>query len=256
MIGSKLFELTGKVALITGATHGIGLAIARGLAQAGARVVINARNAEKLERAVATLAQEGLTVSGCRFDLLNGAEVRERVAALEQEVGGIDILVNNAGVQRRSPLEQFDEKVWREVLDINLTGLFLVTQQVVQGMIARKSGKIINICSIMSEATRPSVGAYTAAKGGVKQLTKSMAVEWAKHNIQSNGIGPGYMLTEMTRPLSEDQKFNAWVCARTPAGRWADPSELVGTAVFLASRASDFVNGQIIYVDGGMLAAL
>lgn len=256
MIGSKLFELTGKVALITGATHGIGLAIARGLAQAGARVVINARNAEKLERAVATLMREGLMVSGCRFDLLNSAEVRERVAALEQEVGGIDILVNNAGVQRRSPLEQFDEKVWREVLDINLTGLFLVTQQVVQGMIARKSGKIINICSVMSEATRPSVGAYTAAKGGVKQLTKSMSVEWAKHNIQSNGIGPGYMLTEMTRPLSEDQKFNAWVCARTPAGRWADPSELVGTAVFLASRASDFVNGQIIYVDGGMLAAL
>jgi gluconate 5-dehydrogenase len=255
-MGSELFELTGKVALITGATQGIGLAIARGLAQAGARVVINARNAEKLERAVATLAREGLTVSGCRFDLLNGAEVRERVAALDQEVGGIDILVNNAGVQRRRPLEQFDEKVWREVLDINLTGLFLVTQQVVQGMIARKSGKIINICSVMSEATRPSVGAYTAAKGGVKQLTKSMAVEWAKHNIQSNGIGPGYILTEMTRPLSEDQKFNAWVCARTPAGRWADPSELVGTAVFLASRASDFVNGQIIYVDGGMLAAL
>lgn len=256
MIGSKLFELTGKVALITGATQGIGLAIARGLAQAGARVVINARNAEKLERAVATLVQEGLTVSGCRFDLLNGSEVRERVAALEQEVGGIDILVNNAGIQRRSPLEQFDEKVWREVLDINLTGLFLVTQQVVRGMIARKSGKIINICSIMSEVSRPSIGAYTAAKGGVKQLTKSMAVEWAKHNIQSNGIGPGYILTEMNRPLIEDQKFNAWVCARTPAGRWADPTELVGTAVFLASRASDFVNGQIIYVDGGMLAAL
>jgi len=256
MIGSKLFELTGKVALITGATQGIGLAIARGLAQAGARVVINARNAEKLERAVATLAQEGLTVSGCRFDLLNGAEIRERVVALEQEIGGIDILVNNAGIQRRSPLEQFDEKMWREVLDINLTGLFLVTQQVVQGMIARKSGKIINICSIMSEVSRPTIGAYTASKGGVKQLTKSMAVEWAKHNIQSNGIGPGYILTEMNRPLIEDQKFDAWVCARTPAGRWADPAELVGTAVFLASHASDFVNGQIIYVDGGMLAAL
>ena len=256
MIGSNLFELTGKVALITGATQGIGLALARGLAQAGARVVINARNAGKLERAVTTLAQEGLTVSGCLFDLLNGAEVRERVAALEQEVGGIDILVNNAGIQRRCPLEQFDEKVWREVLDINLTGLFLVTQQVVQGMIERKSGKIINICSVMSEVSRPSIGAYTAAKGGVKQLTKSMAVEWAKHNIQANGSGPGYILTEMNRPLIEDQKFNAWVCARTPAGRWADPSELVGAAVFLASRASDFVNGQIIYVDGGMLAAL
>jgi gluconate 5-dehydrogenase len=256
MTGSKLFDLTGKVALITGATQGIGLAIARGLAQAGARVVVNARNAEKLERAVATLAQEGLTVSGCRFDLLDGSEVRERVAALEQEVGGIDILVNNAGIQRRSPLEQFDEKEWREVLNINLTGLFLVTQQVVRGMIARKSGKIINICSIMSEVSRPTIGAYTAAKGGVKQLTKSMAVEWAKHNIQSNGIGPGYILTEMNRSLIEDPKFDAWVCARTPAGRWADPSELVGAAVFLASRASDFVNGQIIYVDGGMLAAL
>jgi gluconate 5-dehydrogenase len=256
MIGSKLFELTGKVALITGATQGIGLAIARGLAQAGARVVINARNAEKLERAVATLVGEGLTASGCRFDLVNGAEVRERVAALEQEVGKIDILVNNAGIQRRSPLEQFDEKLWREVLDTNLTGLFLVTQQVVQGMIARKSGKIINICSLMCEASRPTVGAYTAAKGGVKQLTKSMAVEWAKYNIQSNGIGPGYVLTEMNRPLIEDQKFDAWVRARTPAGRWADPTELVGTAVFLASRASDFVNGQIIYVDGGILAAL
>jgi gluconate 5-dehydrogenase len=256
MTGSKLFELTGKVALITGATQGIGLAIARGLAQAGARVVINARNAGKLERAVATLAQEGLTVSGCRFDLLNGAEVRERIAALEQEVGGIDILVNNAGIQRRSPLEQFEEKVWREVLDINLTGLFLVTQQVVRGMIARKSGKIINICSVMSEVSRPTIGAYTAAKGGVKQLTKSMAVEWAKHNIQSNGIGPGYIVTEMNRALIEDRKFDAWVCARTPAGRWADPSELVGAAVFLASRASDFVNGQIIYVDGGILATL
>lgn len=256
MSGRKLFDLTGRVALVTGATHGIGFALARGLAQAGARVVINARNAGKLEQAVATLAREGMTVSGCLFDLLNGAEVRERVAALEQEVGGIDILVNNAGVQRRSPLEQFDEKVWREVLDVNLTGLFLVTQQVVQGMIARKSGKIINICSLMSEATRPTIGAYTAAKGGVKQLTKSMAVEWAKHNIQTNGIGPGYILTDMTRPLSDDRNFNAWVCGRTPAGRWAEPSELVGTAVFLASRASDFVNGQIIYVDGGILASL
>ncbi|MCE5265328.1 MAG: SDR family oxidoreductase [Deltaproteobacteria bacterium] len=256
MTGSELFDLTGKVALITGATQGIGLAIARGLGQAGARVVINARNAGKLERALATLAQEGLTVSGCLFDLQESVQVRKRVAALEQEVGGIDILVNNAGIQRRSPLEQFDEKVWREVLDINLTGLFLVTQQVVQGMIARKSGKIINICSVMSEVSRPTIGAYTAAKGAVKQLTKSMAVEWAKHNIQANGIGPGYILTEMNRPLIEDPKFDAWVCARTPAGRWGDPAELVGTAVFLASRASDFVNGQIIYVDGGILASL
>jgi len=164
--------------------------------------------------------------------------------------------VNNAGIQRRMPLETFDEAVWQEVLNTNLTAVFLVTKQVVQGMIVRKSGKIINICSLMCEMARPTVAAYTAAKGGVKQLTKAMAVEWAKHNIQANGLGPGYILTEMNRPLIEDAKFNAWVCGRTPAGRWADPTELVGTAVFLASKASDFVNGQIINVDGGILAAL
>ena len=182
--------------------------------------------------------------------------VQDLFARVEARFGGIGYLVNNAGVARDALLAFLTDKQWDEVLDTNLTGLFLVTQQVVQGMIARKSGKIINICSLMCEASRPTVGAYTAAKGGVKQLTKSMAVEWAKHNIQSNGIGPGYILTEMNRPLIEDQKFDAWVRARTPAGRWADPTELVGTAVFLASRASDFVNGQIIYVDGGILAAL
>ncbi len=252
----QLFDLTGKVALITGAAQGIGFAIARGLGQAGARIVLNGRNEERLQRAVSSLTQEGILASGCRFDVAKTAEMRERVQVLEKEVGHIDILVNNAGIQRRSPLEQFDEAVWREVLEINLTGLFLVTQQVVQGMIARKSGKIINICSLMCEASRPTVGAYTAAKGGVKMLTKSMAVEWAKHNIQANGIGPGYILTEMNRPLIDDPKFDAWVRARTPAGQWVEPTELVGTAVFLASRASDFVNGQIIYVDGGILAAL
>jgi gluconate 5-dehydrogenase len=255
-MGSDLFDLTGKVALITGATQGIGFALARGLAQAGAQVVINARNAEKLERAVARLAQEGLRVSGRCFDLTNPDQMRAKVRDIEQECGRIDILVNNAGIQRRTPLENFDEAVWHEVLNTNLTAVFLVTKQVVQGMIARKSGKIINICSLMCEMARPTVGAYTAAKGGVKQLTKSMAVEWAKYNIQANGLGPGYILTEMNRPLIDDAKFNAWVCGRTPAGRWADPNELVGTAVFLASRASDFVNGQIIYVDGGILAAL
>ncbi len=255
-MSTELFDLTGRVALITGATQGIGLALARGLGQAGARVVLNARNPAKLEKAVATLRGDGLQVSGCLFDIVDTAQIREKIPALERDLGHIDILVNNAGIQRRSPAEQFDEKMWREVLDTNLTGLFLVTQQVVRGMIARRAGKIINICSLMCEASRPTVAAYTAAKGGVKQLTKAMAVEWAKHNIQTNGIGPGYVLTEMNRPLIEDQKFNAWVCGRTPAGRWADPSELVGAAVFLASRASDFVNGQVIYVDGGILAAL
>jgi gluconate 5-dehydrogenase len=255
-MGSDLFDLTGKVALITGATQGIGFAIARGLAHAGARVVINARNQEKLDRAVAKLSSEGLPVSGSCFDVMKSDQIQERVQALEREFGGIDILVNNAGIQRRMPLENFDEAVWREVLETNLTAVFLVTKQVVHGMIARKSGKIINICSLMCEAARPTVAAYTAAKGGVKQLTKAMAVEWAKHNIQANGLGPGYILTEMNRPLIEDAKFNAWVCGRTPAGRWADPTELVGTAIFLASKASDFVNGQVINVDGGILAAL
>ncbi len=253
---NQLFDLTGKVALITGSYQGLGLAIARGLGQAGARIVLNGRNEEKVQKAISTLSGEGLQVTGCCFDVSDAAQIRQRIPPLEKEGGQIDILVNNAGIQRRSPLEQFEEAVWREVLDINLTGLFLVTRQVVQGMIARRSGKIINICSLMCEMGRPTVGAYTAAKGGVKMLTKAMAVEWAKHNIQANGIGPGYFATEMNRPLKEDAKFDAWIRSRTPAGRWGDPSELIGAAIFLASRASDFVNGQIIYVDGGILAAL
>jgi gluconate 5-dehydrogenase len=253
---THLFDLTGKVALVTGSYQGLGLAIARGLGQAGATLVLNGRNEEKLRQAILTLSGEGLRVSGCCFDVSDAGQIQQRIPPLEREVGRIDILVNNAGIQRRSPLEQFEESVWREVLDVNLTGLFLVSRQVVQEMIARKAGKIINICSLMCEMGRPTVGAYTAAKGGVKMLTKAMALEWGKHNIQVNGIGPGYFATEMNRPLKEDPKFDAWIQSRTPAGRWGEPEELVGTAVFLASRASDFVNGQIIYVDGGILAAL
>jgi gluconate 5-dehydrogenase len=253
---TSLFDLTGKVALITGGVQGIGFAIARGFARAGATVVINGRNEEKVARALARLKDENLTATSCLFDLVTTDVMRERVGALEKQHGRIDVLVNNAGIQRRSPMEQFEESVWREVLDTNLTGLFLVTQQVARGMIARKSGKIINICSLMCELARPTVSAYTAAKGGVKMLTKAMAVELAKHNIQVNGLGPGYVTTEMNRPLFTDEKFDAWVRGRTPAGRWADPDDLVGAAVFFASKASDFVNGQIIYVDGGILAAL
>lgn len=253
---NPLFDLTGKVALITGSYQGLGLAIARGLGQAGATLVLNGRNEEKLQRGISTLSAEGFKVSGCCFDVSSAARIRERIPALEREVGEIDILVNNAGIQRRSPLEQFEEALWREVLETNLTGVFLVTKQVVQGMIDRRYGKIINICSLMCEMGRPTVGAYTAAKGGVKMLTKAMAVEWGKHNIQVNGIGPGYFATEMNRPLKENPQFDSWIRSRTPAGRWGEPEELVGTAVFLASRASDFVNGQIIYVDGGILAAL
>jgi gluconate 5-dehydrogenase len=251
-----LFDLTGKVALITGSYQGLGLAIARGLGQAGATLVLNGRNEAKLRQAVSLLSREGFKVFGCCFDVSSAPQIRERVSALEREVGQINILVNNAGIQRRSPLEQFEEAMWREVLEINLTGVFLVTQHIVQGMITRRSGKIINICSLMCEMGRPTVGAYTAAKGGVKMLTKAMAVEWGKHNIQANGIGPGYFATEMNRPLKENPQFDSWIRSRTPAGRWGEPEELVGVAIFLASRASDFVNGQIIYVDGGILAAL
>jgi gluconate 5-dehydrogenase len=253
---NALFDLTGKVALITGSYQGLGLAIARGLGQAGATLILNGRNEGKLRQSVSRLSQEGLEVSGCCFDVSNSPQIRKRVSAVEREIGQINILVNNAGIQRRSPLEQFEEAIWREVLEINLTGVFLVTQQIVQGMITRRSGKIINICSLMCEMGRPTVGAYTAAKGGVKMLTKAMAVEWGKYNIQANGIGPGYFATEMNRPLTENPQFDSWIKSRTPAGRWGEPDELVGAAVFLASRASDFVNGQIIYVDGGILAAL
>jgi gluconate 5-dehydrogenase len=255
-MANSLFGLAGKVALITGSYQGLGLAIARGLGQAGATLVLNGRNEEKLRQAIITLSGEGLKVSGCCFDVSNAVQIQERIPALERQSGRIDILVNNAGIQRRSPLEQFEEAVWREVLDINLTGLFLVTRQVVRGMISRKAGKIINICSLMCEMGRPTVGAYTAAKGGVKMLTKAMAVEWGKNNVQVNGIGPGYFATEMNRPLMENPQFDAWIRSRTPAGRWGRPEELIGAAVFLASPASDFVNGQIIYVDGGILAAL
>jgi gluconate 5-dehydrogenase len=253
---NPLFDLTGRIALITGSSQGIGLTLARGLGLAGATLALNGRDEAKLQKAISTLRQEGLPVHGLAFDITKTDQIKEKISSWEREIGPIDILVNNAGIQRRGPLETFEESVWREALDTNLTGIFLTTKQVVQGMIARRSGKIINICSLQSEVGRPTIGPYTASKGGVKMLTKAMAVEWGKYNIQVNGIGPGYFITEMTRPLAEDPKFDAWLHSRTPAGRWGDPSELVGTTVYLASQASDFVNGQIIYVDGGILAAL
>ena len=251
-----LFDLSGKIALVTGSSQGLGHTIARGLGQAGATLILNGRNAERLNAAVAALIADGLKVTGALFDVADPTQVRESIPALEREVGPIHILVNNAGIQRRAPLESVDEAVWQEVLNTNLTAVFLVSKAVVQGMIARKAGKIINICSLMSEMARPTVGPYMAAKGGVKTLTKSMAVEWGKHNIQVNGLGPGYFVTPMNKPLVENPQFDAWIKGRTPTGRWGLPEELIGTAVFLASKASDFVTGQIIYVDGGILAAL
>ena len=253
---NRLFDLSGKTALITGSSQGLGFTLARGLGQAGARIVLNGRNEEKLKKAVGSITEEGIDAHGCAFDVVNAEEIREKVRSLQKEIGPIDILVNNAGIQRRGPLETFEESGWREILETNLTGVFLITKEIVQGMIARRAGKIINICSLQSELGRSTIAPYAASKGGVKMLTKAMAVEWGKYNIQVNGIGPGYFITEMTAPLAKDPKFDAWLRSRTPAGRWGDPAELVGTAVYLASNASSFVNGQIIYVDGGILSAL
>jgi gluconate 5-dehydrogenase len=256
MADLSLFDLTGRVALITGSGQGLGLALARGLARAGATVVLNGRHQEKLDHAAAALAGEALAVRTCAFDVTDEAQVRERIPKLDAEVGPLAILVNNAGIQRRYPLTELPSAAWREVLEINLTAAFLVGREAARLMIPRRAGKVINVCSLMSELGRNTTAAYAASKGGLKMLTKAMAVEWGPHNIQANGIGPGYFLTEMTRPLAENQEFDAWLKKRTPAARWGDPSELAGIAVFLASRASDFVNGQVVYVDGGVLATI
>jgi gluconate 5-dehydrogenase len=252
----SLFDLTGRTALVTGSSQGIGFALARGLAQAGAAIVLNGRDKAKLTRAAAELSDTGARVGTAAFDVTNGPAALAGVAQVEAEFGAIDILVNNAGILKRAPLLELTEQQWKEVLDTDLTSAFLLARAVAPRMIARGAGKVINICSLMSEVGRPTTGGYAAAKGGLKMLTRAMATEWARHNLQINGIGPGYMLTELTKPLADNPEFSRWLLARTPAGRWGLPEELVGAAVFLSSRASDFVNGQIIYVDGGILAAL
>lgn len=257
MLGSNpLFDLSGRIALITGSSQGLGLALARGLAQAGAAIVLNGRDETKLAAAAVTLRGEGARVTTAAFDVTQGSAAAGAVARLEAEFGPIDILINNAGIQRRAPLVEMTEEQWRAVIDTNLTSAFLVARAIATGMIARGAGKIINICSVMAEVSRPTIGNYAAAKGGLKMLTRAMAVEWAKDGLQCNGIAPGYFVTELNRALVENVEFNRWICGRTPAGRWGQPEELVGTAVFLASRASNFVNGQILAVDGGLLAAL
>lgn len=253
-----MFDLKGKVALVTGATHGLGMAMANGLGSAGARLVINGHSSqEKIDKAVETYASAGFKTSGYRFDVTDEDEVESAVEKIESEVGPIDILVNNAGIIRRVPLLEMPLDEWERVIRTDLTSAFIVSRSVVGRMIARGGGKVINICSMMSELGRDSVGAYAAAKGGLKMLTKNMATEWARHNVQVNGIGPGYFATEQTRPVRVDgHPFNDFIVGRTPAGRWGDPADLQGTAVFLASAASDFINGQIIYVDGGILATI
>ena len=250
------FDLEGRVALVTGAYRGLGFAIARGLAAAGARVFINGRNADALAGAREVLAGDGLKVETALFDVTDSGAVREGVASAARRAGTIDILVNNAGIQRRHALVDFPQHEWNEIIATNLTAPYLVSQAVMPDMIARKRGKIIHIASLMSELARPSVVPYAAAKGGIRQLTRGMAVELAQHNIQVNAIAPGYFATEMNRALLDNPTFDAWVKQRTPAGRWGEPDEIGGLAVFLASGASDYVTGQIIMIDGGMSVAL
>ena len=250
------FDLSGKIALVTGAYRGLGFAIAQGLARAGATVVLNGRKPDALALAAKKLTDAGLKATTSVFDVTDGAGVRAAVAAVEALHGRLDILVNNAGIQRRNPLVDFTQQDWDDIIATNLTAPYLVSQAALPGMIARRSGKIIHIASLMSELARPTVVPYTAAKGGVRQLTRGMAVELAPHNIQVNAIAPGYFATEMNRALIDNPEFNAWVCKRTPAGRWGQPDEIAGLAVFLASPAANYMTGQMLVMDGGMSVAL
>jgi gluconate 5-dehydrogenase len=256
-MSQQLFDLKGKRALITGGTHGLGMAIACGLAEAGANIIVNDVFPDKLEIAKRDYAEKGIHIHTYVLDVTNEAAVEQGIALMEKEVGPIDILVNNAGIIKRIPILEMKAEEFRQVLDVDLTGPFIMAKTVARGMIERGSGKIINMCSMMSELGRNTVSAYAAAKGGLKMLTRSMATEWAKYNIQINGIGPGYFATTQTEPIRVDgHPFNDFIINRTPAGRWGNPEDLAGTAVFLASGASDFVNGQVIYVDGGILATI
>jgi len=258
-MSTELFSLDGKVALVTGATHGLGMAMAMGLGKAGAKLVINSHSSqERLDAALNEYRSVGLEAHGYLFDVTDEQAVEEAVARMESEVGPIDILVNNAGIIRRTPLLEMPREEWDQVIKTDLTGVFTMTKPVVTRMVERKAGgKVINICSMMSELGRSSVGAYAAAKGGLKMLTRNMATEWAKHNVQVNGIGPGYFATAQTQAIRVDgHPMNDFIISRTPAGRWGDPDDLQGTAIFLASGASDFMTGQILYVDGGLLATI
>lgn len=253
-----LFDLSGKVALVTGATHGLGMAMACGLASAGAKLVINGRSSQqKIDAAIQEYKSKGFDVSGYRFDVCDEHETESVVDKIEKEIGPIDILVNNAGIIKRIPLLEMPLADWEEIIKTDLTGVFTMTKPVAKRMVARGAGKVINVCSMMSELGRNSVGAYAAAKGGLKMLTQSMATEWAKHNVQVNGIGPGYFATSQTAPLrTAEHPMNEFIVSRTPAGKWGDPDDLQGATIFLASKASDFVTGQVVYVDGGILATI
>jgi gluconate 5-dehydrogenase len=252
----QLFGLKGQLALITGSSQGIGLAMARGLAHAGATVILNGREQAKLDTAVKGLRASDLAAHGSRFDAAEETEVEAAVDAIERDLGRIDILVNNAGMQFRAPLEDFPLEKWRDLMRINVESAFIVGKAVAKNMIARRQGKIINVASVQSELGRPTIAPYTATKGAIKMLTKGMCADWARHNIQVNAIGPGYFKTPLNHALVENVDFSTWLEKRTPAGRWGEVNELVGAAIFLASRASSFVNGHILYVDGGITSVL
>ncbi len=252
----ELFNLKGRVALVTGSSQGIGLAIARGLGMAGATVILNGRDESKLKSAQAQLAGEGFNVHMAAFDVTDETATTETVARIEQEIGPIAILFNNAGMQFRTTLQDYPLEKWRELMRINVESAFIVGKAVARHMIARKGGKIINVASVQSELGRPSIAPYTATKGAIKMLTKGMCADWARHNIQVNAIGPGYFKTPLNQALVDDPEFSTWLDKRTPAGRWGNVEELVGAAIFLASDASSFVNGHILYVDGGITAVI
>ena len=253
---NRLFDLSGRLALVTGSSKGIGLGLARALGQAGARVVLNARDAARLEQARAGLAAEGIDVQAVPFDVTDEKAVEAGIDAIESRIGAIDILVNNAGMQHRSPFPEFPVDAWRKIVATNIDSVFLVGRAVAQRMVTRQRGRIINICSVQSELGRPSIAPYAATKGAVKMLTKGMAIDLGRHGIQVNGIGPGYFKTELNQALVDDPAFSDWLCKRTPMGRWGDVHELAGAAVFLASDAASFVSGHILYVDGGITSSL
>ena len=252
-----LFDLSGKTALVTGSSAGLGLGMARGLGQAGAIVILNSRTPERLEQPIKDLANEGISVSSLVFDVSDETAVIEAFGSLDKNNVSVDILINNAGIQHRELITDLALADWQRVIDTNLTSAFVVGREVGKRMVKHKrGGKIINIGSLTSTAARASIAPYTAAKGGIKMLTQAMAAEWAEHNIQVNAIGPGYMITDLTEPLVNSSEFDTWIKARTPARRWGMPGDLAGTAIFLSSPASDYINGQIIYVDGGLLAVM
>ena len=256
MITAQTFRLDGRIALVTGSSGGIGLALARGLAQAGARVVLNGRDAAKLAQAHALLAGEGLQIESRGFDVTQRAAVDAGIASIEADFGPIDVLVNNAGLTRRGPFHELSAADWETVMRTNVDSIFQVGQAVAKRMVTRRRGRIVNICSVMSELGRPGTVAYTASKGAVKMLTKGMAIDLGPLGINVNGIGPGYFKTELTEKLVADEAFSSWLINRTPSRRWGDVEDLAGAAVFLASDASRFVNGHILYVDGGVTATL